>query len=116
MPKAVAISRRSRVTAATDFEPAGMHVAVRARVGLEYRDRMTVSTRTLGRSGLVVSALGLGCMGMSEFYGQADETTSIDTLHKAIDLGVTFLDTSDVYGPFTNERLVGRAISDSRNR
>jgi len=86
------------------------------RVGLEYRDRMTVSTRTLGRSGLVVSALGLGCMGMSEFYGQADETTSIDTLHKAIDLGVTFLDTSDVYGPFTNERLVGRAISDRRNR
>jgi aryl-alcohol dehydrogenase-like predicted oxidoreductase len=77
---------------------------------------MTVPTRPLGRSGLDVSALGLGCMGMSEFYGQADETTSIGTIHRAIDLGVTLLDTADVYGPFTNERLVGRAIRGRRDR
>lgn len=70
--------------------------------------------RQLGE--LQVSALGLGCMGMSEFYGMADEEESIAVIHKAIDLGVTLLDTADMYGPFTNEKLVGKAISDRRGK
>lgn len=75
---------------------------------------MTLQTRTLGTaSPLDVSALGLGCMGMSEFYGTPDEAGGIATIHRALDLGVTFLDTADMYGPFTNERLVGKAIADS---
>src|SRR3989337_2161552 len=64
---------------------------------------------------LTVSALGLGCMGMSEFYGSTDEQQGIDTIHRALDLGVTFLDTADMYGPFTNEELVGRAIAASQH-
>ena len=72
--------------------------------------------RSLGSQGLVVSELGLGCMGMSEFYGTADEDESIASIHRAIELGVTFLDTADMYGPFTNERLVGRAITDRRDQ
>jgi aryl-alcohol dehydrogenase-like predicted oxidoreductase len=71
--------------------------------------------RNLGSEGLVVSALGLGCMGMSEFYGTGDEEESIATIHLAVELGVTFLDTADIYGPFTNERLVGKAIAGRRD-
>ena len=71
--------------------------------------------RTLGREGLDVSALGLGCMGMSEFYGPADESESIATIHRALSLGVTLLDTADMYGPHTNEQLVGKAIADRRD-
>jgi len=72
--------------------------------------------RHLGSQGLVVSAMGLGCMGMSEFYGGHDDAESITTVHRAIDLGITLLDTSDSYGPKTNEQLVGRAIKDRRDR
>ena len=72
--------------------------------------------RRLGSPGPTVSALGLGCMGMSEFYGSADERESIATLHRAIELGVTLLDTADMYGPFRNEELVGRAVRDRRDR
>ncbi len=70
--------------------------------------------RSLGQ-GLTVSAQGLGCMGMSEFYGTADESEAVTTIRRALDLGVTFLDTADMYGPFTNERLVGRAIAGRRD-
>jgi aryl-alcohol dehydrogenase-like predicted oxidoreductase len=75
-----------------------------------------MQTRQLGRQGLEVSAQGLGCMGMSEFYGEGDEAEAIATIHRALELGVTFLDTADMYGPFTNERLVGRAIADRRDK
>ena len=71
--------------------------------------------RNLGSEGLVVSALGLGCMGMSEFYGTGDEDESVATIHRAIELGIDFLDTADMYGPFTNERLVGKAIQGRRD-
>jgi len=75
----------------------------------------TLGTRTLGvTSPLTVSTMGLGCMGMSEFYGTGDEGEAVATIHRALELGVTFLDTADMYGPFTNEKLVGRAISDRR--
>ncbi len=72
-----------------------------------------MQTRSLGQ--LTVPALGLGCMGMSEFYGSADETESLATMRRALDLGVTLLDTADMYGPFTNEQLVGRAIAGRRS-
>ena len=72
--------------------------------------------RTLGSHGLVVSAIGLGCAGMSEFYGTPDEGESIATIHRALELGVNFLDTADTYGPFTNELLVGKAIKGRRDQ
>lgn len=72
--------------------------------------------RALGKQGLKVSALGLGCMGMSEFYGAANEQESISVIHRALELGVDFLDTADMYGPFTNEKLVGKAIADRRDK
>jgi aryl-alcohol dehydrogenase-like predicted oxidoreductase len=71
--------------------------------------------RKLGDQGLVVSEQGLGCMGMSEFYGQADEDEAIATIHRALELGIDFLDTADMYGPFTNEKLVGQAIAGRRD-
>jgi aryl-alcohol dehydrogenase-like predicted oxidoreductase len=75
-----------------------------------------VEQRKLGSQGLEVSAVGLGCMGMSEFYGASDETASVDLLHHAVDIGVTFWDTADMYGVGVNERLVGKALRDRRDR
>src|ERR687885_2555031 len=72
--------------------------------------------RNLGSQGLVVSELGLGCMGMSEFYGTPDEDESVATIRRALELGITLLDTADMYGPYTNEELVGRAIADRRDQ
>src|SRR5256885_644441 len=74
-----------------------------------------MNKRRLGTQGLQTSAIGLGCMGMSEFYGTADEGEAIATIHRALELGVNFLDTADAYGPFKNERLVGRAIKGRRD-
>jgi aryl-alcohol dehydrogenase-like predicted oxidoreductase len=73
-----------------------------------------LSTRKLGRQGLEVSALGLGCMGMSHAYGTPDDAESVVTIHRALELGVTFFDTAELYGPFTNEELVGRALEGRR--
>src|SRR3954468_23953107 len=79
-----------------------------------------LTTRTLGSaahsSDLTVSAIGLGCMGMSEFYGATDETEAVRTLERAVELGVTLFDTADMYGPFTNEQLVGKALAPHRDR
>ncbi|HZH15100.1 MAG TPA: aldo/keto reductase [Archangium sp.] len=72
--------------------------------------------RALGKQGLKVSALGLGCMGMSDFYGSGDEKESISVIHRALELGVNFFDTADMYGPFTNEKLLGKAIAGRRDQ
>src|SRR5260370_8515744 len=77
---------------------------------------MAITRRKRGRLGPTVSAVGLGCMGMSEFYGAHDDRESIATIHRALDVGVDFLDTADMYGPYVNEELVGRAIRDRRDR
>ena len=77
---------------------------------------MTLGKRKLGRQGLEVSAIGLGCMGMSQSYGPADETEWIATLYRAIELGCSFLDTAEVYGPFANEELIGRALKGRRDQ
>src|SRR5262245_29493127 len=79
------------------------------------RERGRMEQRTLGRGGLDVSALGLGCMGMSEFYGETDEGEAVATIHRAIELGVIFLDTADMYGRGHNEELVGRALAGRRD-
>ncbi len=77
---------------------------------------VAMRTRKLGNQGLAVSELGLGCMGMSEFYGPADEEEAVSTIHRALDLGVDFFDTADMYGPYSNERLVGRALKGRREQ
>jgi len=77
---------------------------------------MALPTRKLGSQGFEVSAIGLGCMGMSQSYGPADEAESIATLHRSIDLGCTFLDTAEVYGPYKNEELLGRALAGKRDQ
>src|ERR1700704_4016718 len=75
-----------------------------------------METRKLGRGGLTVPAMGLGCMGMSEFYSGRDDAESLATIDRALELGVNLLDTADIYGPFTNEELVGRAIRGRRDK
>src|SRR6476619_2085467 len=73
-----------------------------------------MQTRSLGSQGLKASQIGLGCMGMSDFYGKRNDEESIDVIHRAFELGITFFDTADMYGPYTNEILVGKAVKEFR--
>ncbi len=112
------VSERARPPEGKDTvrRPIGAPAPVTARrVSAANRRGGEMEQRTLGRDGLEVSALGLGCMGMSEFYGSRDDDEAISTIRRFLDLGGTFLDTADMYGPFTNEQLVGRAISGRRD-
>ena len=86
----------------------------RIRCGQLALESFAMKKVALGTGGLTVSVQGLGCMGMSEFYGGADETESLATMARAVELGITFFDTADVYGPFTNEILVGKALKPHR--
>src|ERR1700690_2437874 len=86
----------------------------RSSIGMRYG--RTMKTRKLGAHGPEVGAIGLGCMGMSEFYGKGDDVESIATIHRALERGVTLLDTADMYGPHTNEVLVGKAIAGKRDQ
>ncbi len=95
-----------------------LHIGCRASYLLskEVKEKITMRQCHLGKEGLVVSVLGLGCLGMTGTYGKADEKESISTIHRALDLGINYLDTADAYGPFKNEELVGKAIRDRRDR
>jgi hypothetical protein len=83
---------------------------------IDWRKEGRMEKRKLGNQGLSVSAIGLGCMGMSYAYGSADENISIETIHEAIELGVVFFDTAEIYGPFENEKLLGRALKGKRDQ